>query len=64
MDASRLNTLEKTERNLVSERHQLVLRMLKLALADVTHHLQLVENRNRLTAADIEQLSQFHKHIL
>lgn len=39
MDASRLSSLEQEERKLVSERHQLVLKMLQLALADVNHHL-------------------------
>ena len=53
MDASRLNTLEQVERNLVNERHQLVLKMLKLALADVNHHLHLISNRSKITANDI-----------
>jgi len=46
MDASRLSSLEQEERKLVSERHQLVLKMLQLALADVNHHLQLISSRN------------------
>ena len=53
MDASRLNTLEQVERNLVNERHQLVLKMLQLALADVNHHLHLISNRNKISANDI-----------
>lgn len=39
MDASRLSTLEQEERNLVQERHSLVLKMLQLALLDINHHL-------------------------
>ena len=53
MDAARLSTLEREERNLVTERHQLVLKMLKLALADVNHHLQLIQMRSQITLEDV-----------
>ena len=56
MDAARLSSLETQEQTLVEERHQLVLKMLQLALADVNHHLQLEKTRNQLTLTDIAQL--------
>lgn len=64
MDASRLNALEQVERSLVNERHQLVLKMLQLALADVNHALHLTSNRNKINANDVAQLQQFLDQIL
>ena len=64
MDAARLSALEKEENNLAKERHTLVLRILQLALADVNHHLQLIQNRNRITQADIVHMQQFHQQII
>lgn len=59
MDSARLNNVEMQEKTLNKERHQAVLRILQLALADINHHLQLIQSKNAIGEAELRSMQEF-----
>lgn len=52
IEGAHLSAVEQAEVQLQQERHQAVLRLLELALADVNHHLTLLDLHGQITEQD------------
>lgn len=64
MDSARLSNVELQEKALQEERHHAVLRILQLALADINHHLQLIQNKNVIGEAELKCMQDYLTQIL
>lgn len=64
MNSVRLSNVDAQEVQLQKERHNAVLRILQLILADINHHLQLIQTRNVIGETELENMQKFLQEIL
>ena len=64
MNSARLSNVEQQEKALQEERHHAVLRILQLALADINHHLQLIQSKNAIGEAELQSMQEYLTQIL